>query len=449
MKPPTNDIIPQSYKMTELGSLPEEWEVVRLGEYCNVFSGYAFKSDDFCNNGVLVVKIGNLQNGSIVFNTKESFFPREKINDDISKFILNEGDILIALTGATTGKISLVPKSVNGALLNQRVGKFSFYNDSLYKSFVMYYFMTNEFQNHIKKNILQSAQGNISPKQIETFLIPLPPLLEQQKIAVVLSAVQEAKEKTQAVIAAIKALKKSMMKHLFTYGPVSPQEAENVPLKETEIGMVPEEWDVVRLGDVVIKNKGIQRGPWGGSIKKEIFVPVGYAVYEQGNVISGNITDFRYFIDKDKFEELKNFKVKAGDILITAAGTLGKLVILPNKIHEGVINQALIIIRIDEQIINKIYFRYLFNLIVEQGIIASYSHGATLKNLSSIRVLRNIRIPLPPLPVQQKIASILSAIDEKIEAEENKKKALEELFKSLLHNLMTAKIRVNQLEISS
>ncbi|HHY43181.1 MAG TPA: restriction endonuclease subunit S, partial [Thermoanaerobacterales bacterium] len=208
-----------------------------------------------------------------------------------------------------------------------------------------------------------------------------------------------------------------------------------------------EEWEVVRLGEVVIKSKGIQRGPWGGSIKKEIFVPEGYAVYEQSNVISGNVTNFRYFINKDKFEELKDFEVKEGDILITAAGTLGKLIILPNKIHKGIINQALIRIRTDEDIINKIYFKYLFDLIVEQGIIDSYSHGATLKNLSSIRVLQNIKIPLPPLPTQQKIASMLSAIDQKIEAEENKKKALEDLFKTLLHNLMTAKIRVNSLEV--
>ncbi len=104
-------------------------------------------------------------------------------------------------------------------------------------------------------------------------------------------------------------------------------------------------------------------------------------------------------------------------------------------------------IRTDEDIINKIYFKYLFDLIVEQGIIDSYSHGATLKNLSSIRVLQNIKIPLPPLPTQQKIASMLSAIDEKIEAEENKKKALEDLFNTLLHNLMTARIRVNHLAL--
>ena len=134
----------------------------------------------------------------------------------MSKFILNEGDILIALTGATTGKISLVPKSVNGALLNQRVGKFSFYNDSLYKSFVMYYFITDEFQNHIKINIMQSAQGNISPKQIETFPIPLPPLPEQQKIASILSAIDEKIEAEENKKKALEELFKTLLHNLMT-----------------------------------------------------------------------------------------------------------------------------------------------------------------------------------------------------------------------------------------
>ena len=421
MKPPNNDIIPQGYRMTELGALPEEWEVVRLGEYCKVFSGYAFKSDDFCNNGVLVVKIGNLQNGSIVFNTKESFFPREKINDDISKYILNEGDILIALTGATTGKISLVPKSVNGALLNQRVGKFSIYNDSLYKSFVMYYVMTDEFQNHIKKNILQSAQGNISPKQIETFSIPLPPLPEQQKIAAVPSAVQEAKEKTEAVITATKALKKSMMKHLFTYGPVSPEEAENVQLKETEIGPVPEDWEVVKFDSCINKqNSKLEK------IKKQEYNLYGrYPVIDQGqDLIAG-------YWDNEKDVYKKNLPViifgdhtriiKYIDFPFVT-GADGTKILVPNT----------------SVVFPRFFYYSLLNLkIPSRGYNRHYS------------LLRDFKIPLPPLPIQQKIASILSAIDAKIEAEENKKKALEKLFKTLLDNLMTAKIRVNHLEVPS
>jgi len=445
MNSTSNDILPQAYKMTELGALPEEWEVVRLGEYCKVFSGYAFKSDDFCNNGVLVVKIGNLQNGSIVFNTKESFFPREKINDDISKYILNEGDILIALTGATTGKISLVPKSVNGALLNQRVGKFSIYNDSLYKSFVMYYVMTDEFQNYIKKNILQSAQGNISPKQIETFSIPLPPLAEQQKIAAVLSAVQEAKEKTEAVIAAAKALKKSMMKHLFTYGPVSPEEVENIQLKETEIGPVPKDWEVVRLGEVLDFKNGIN---FKADQKGEKGILTIDVLNMYGNGIYVNLNNL-YRVDKNID---KNYLLKEGDLLFVRSSLKREGVgwtSLFKPTNEPVTFCGFII---RARIINKdIYPEYITNYLrteIARDNLISSSGKVAITNINQ-GMLGEIKIPLPPLPTQQKIASILSAIDAKIEAEENKKQALEELFKSLLHNLMNAKIRVNHLEITS
>ena len=451
MKPFTNEILPQGYKMTELGALPEEWEVVRLGDYCNIFSGYAFKSDDFCNDGVLVVKIGNLQNGSIVLNDKESFFPREKINDDISKFILNEGDILMALTGATTGKIALVPKSVNGALLNQRVGKFSIYNSSLYSSFAKYYFMTDEFQDTIKKNILQSAQGNISPKQIETFKLPLPPLPEQQKIAAVLSAVQEAKEKTEMVIAAAKALKKSMMKHLFTYGPVSPQEAENVPLKETEIGPVPENWEVVRLGDLSKKNLiniqfGFPSGKWND--KK-----IGIAQLRPFNITENGETDLSVlkYIESDK--DISKYLIQKEDIIFNNTNSeelVGKTAYWKYENDKYVLSNHMTIIRIvDKNIMNAYFLAKYLHKKWSDGFYRTVCRRHVNQSSISLARLNEIKIPLPPLPTQQKIASILSAIDEKIEAEENKKKALEELFKSLLHNLMTAKIRVNQLEISS
>ena len=197
--------------MTELGPLPEEWEVARMGDYCNVHSGYAFKSQGFCEDGILVVKIGNLQNDTVVIDNRTSFFPSEKVSEYLRKFILEKDNVLIALTGATTGKIAVVPEKFEGALLNQRVGKFAVFNEGLHSPFSRFYFTTKEFQEKIKENILQSAQGNVSPKQIENIRIPLPPLHEQRAIASVLSAVHEAKEKTEAVITATKEFKKSVM----------------------------------------------------------------------------------------------------------------------------------------------------------------------------------------------------------------------------------------------
>jgi len=113
----------------------------------------------------------------------------------------------------------------------------------------------------IKQRKLYRFEGNVttipnlSSSRVKNFKIPFPPLPEQRSIAFVLSTLQQAKEKTDSVITATRALKKSLMKHLFTYGPVPLQEAEKVPLKETEIGMVPEEWEVVKLGVVAEQRK--------------------------------------------------------------------------------------------------------------------------------------------------------------------------------------------------
>jgi len=275
--------------------------------------------------------------------------------------------------------------------------------------------------------------------EVKEIKIPLPPLQEQKAIAFVLSTIQTAKEKTEQVIQATKKLKKSLMKHWFTYGPVRLKGSGKVKLKETEIGKIPEEWDVVRLGEVF----NLVRGPFGGSLKKEIFVEQGYAVYEQRNAIYEKF-DARYYIDEKKFNEMKRFEIKPGEIIMSCSGTFGKTAIVPEEIKPGIINQALLKLTPNKNIF-VLYFKYFSETNAFQEIIKSHTHGATIKNVVSVKILKNLKIPLPPLQTQKKIASILSAVDEKIEKEENRKKALEELFKSMLHNLMSAKIRVKDL----
>src|SRR5882724_3676940 len=154
-----------------------------LWRICEIFSGFAFKSTDFQPSGIPIVKIGNLQNGTIRLNNNASYLPENKLNESLSKFVLKTDDLLIALTGATTGKIAVVPSTANGTLLNQRVGKVTLLDcKNAHLGYVGYFLLTRFFQNEIQEGILKSAQGNISPKQIGKIPILLPTLPEQKAI---------------------------------------------------------------------------------------------------------------------------------------------------------------------------------------------------------------------------------------------------------------------------
>lgn len=280
----------------------------------------------------------------------------------------------------------------------------------------------------------------ITDSDVKNRKIPLPPLPEQHRIAAVLSAVQDAKEKTEAVIAAAKSLKKSLMRHLFTYGHVPAGEAESVPLKEIEIGLVPEGW----LLDVIGNRTKLSSG---GTPNR------GTPEYWQNGTIpwvkTGEI-DYRLIIDtEEKITKIgmDNSSAKLfpkGTLLIALYGqgiTRGRVAILGMG---AATNQACAAIFPSEEIIVEFLFYYLqysYNKIREM------SHGAQQKNLSA-QIVKTFPVVIPGIDEQNQIIEILSTVDKKIEAEENKKKALDELFKSLLHNLMTGKIRVNHLEVT-
>ena len=172
------------------------------------------------------------------------------------------------------------------------------------------------------------------------------------------------------------------------------------------------DWSLVPLSKIAANEKGaIRRGPFGGSIKKEYFVPSGYKVYEQKNAIASDFEIGSYFINEDKYKELEGFSIKSQDLIISCAGTIGKVAIIPDDAKPGVINQALMRIRPNQNVILPQYLKYYLESPVAKREIFGQVAGTALKNLAAISEIKKSKIPLPPLEEQKRIVAILDKAD--------------------------------------
>jgi len=165
---------------------------------------------------------------------------------------------------------------------------------------------------------------------------------------------------------------------------------------------IPEGWEWCRLDDLA----SYKKGPFGSSLTKSMFVPDTpdvYKVYEQKNAINKDATLGHYYIDRDKYEELKGFAVLPYDIIVSCAGTIGETYILPQEIREGIINQALMLIRLFDRSITYFYLLYFDYILKNEA--AKESKGTAIKNIPPFEVLKNFLIPIPPLAEQKRIAN--------------------------------------------
>ncbi len=136
-------------------------------------------------------------------------------------------------------------------------------------------------------------------------------------------------------------------------------------------------------------------------MKKNIFKPDGYAVYEQKHAIYNQFDNIRYFIDEGKFNEMKRFELNSGDLIMSCSGTMGKIAIVPKNIKKGIINQALLKLTPSNKVSN-VFLRLWMQSESFQDSLKEYSGGAAIQNVASVAVLKNIEIPIPPLPERKR-----------------------------------------------
>ena len=213
---PTGVSMRDGYKKTEIGVIPLDWEVVRLGDICEVITkgttptSLGFKYEE---RGINFIKIESISKDGI-FDSNKFAYISEETNNALKRSIICENDLLISIAGAL-GRVAMVNKKILPANTNQALAIIRLKDKSL-REYIYFYLNSSQIQNHIDKINVQNAQANLSLQNIKDFKIPLPPIKEQKKIATILTKADQKIEILKAKKEQYQILKKGLMQKLLT-----------------------------------------------------------------------------------------------------------------------------------------------------------------------------------------------------------------------------------------
>ena len=414
--------------MTELGEIPIEWQIKSINDICYVNPDtLSNKSDDSLSleyidiESVTTRRINEIK--KLEFKDAPSRARRLiKRNDVIMSTVrpylkafakINiEKDNLVCSTGFA---VLRAKKNINHEFLFQSI-------------------LSDYYIQQLSNKMVGSNYPAVNSSDVRESNIILPPLEEQEKIASILSTVDEQIDNVDALIEKNKELKKGLMQTLLTKG------IGHTKFKKTEIGEIPEEWEVVKFFDFVDKIIDFR-----GRTPKKLGMDWGNGniqALSANNVKMGEI-DFSlecYLASEELYKKwMSGNELAIGDILMTMEAPLGNIALVPDE-RKYILSQRVIALKTREFINNK-FMKYMLMSDVVQNQLDKLSTGTTAKGINQKNLAR-VYVKIPVIQEQEKIASILSEVDEKIEEHENKKQKLEELKKGLMQQLLTGRIRV-------
>ena len=432
-------------------SLKNNWQTKKLGEICEeIITGDWGKGEKYQN--LIPCKVIRGTDFPSVQKGDFSSVPIRYVSSKkIKELKLNKGDILLEISGGSkdqpTGRILFWDKDTQfPVIFSNFVRKLKLNTKEIEPKYFFRYWQFLYLKGKTKD--YEERTTNIRNFKFKYFLeneeIPLPPLSVQEKIVKILDAIQEAVDIQEKIIEKTKELKKSMMANLFKYG--GPSFRKGRKLKKTEIGEIPEDWEVVMLREAL---KSLESGdrPKGGKL---VHNPLGVLSIGAENINWDGCLELKDCLrfDKNFYCSLKKGKIEENDILLVKDGaTIGKLAYI-EKIPEGMamVNEHVFLLKTEITKFNpKFLFYFLSSKVGQQQIKTSISGSAQGGINKSI--LDNILIFAPPLSEQQEIAEILQTIDQKIEIEKRKKELYEELFKTMLNKIMNQEIDIEKVEI--
>ena len=375
---------------------------VKLGEICNILNGYAFKSKEYVEDGIRIIRITNVQKG-IIQDTDPKYYKIDKI-ETLKNYMLKENDLLISLTG-NVGRVGQISKELLPAGLNQRVGCIRIKEEKDVNIDYLYqYFNSYNFERDCINNSKGIAQKNLSTEWLKNYKIKIPSLDEQKRIAIELRHLQRIKDLKQQQLKELEQLIKSQFVEMFGNN----------------------KFEKKKLGDVAIKiTDGSHNPPKGVDERTE------YVMLSSQNIIEDriNYNSARYLSREDFERENKRTYLEKGNVLLTTVGTIGRTAIIDNE-KNITLQRSVAVIKPT----GKIKSEYLVATLKSDSTIKQLnkeSKGVAQKGIY-LNDLKKIVISVPPITLQNQFSEIVKQIDkQKFEIEKSLKET-QELYESLM-----------------
>jgi type I restriction enzyme, S subunit len=380
-----------------------------LSEYVKVEGGYAFKSSNFVDNGIPIIRISNLTKGYL--NLKNSVkYPAETLNE-FQRYLVKEGDILIAMSGATTGKVGIAKGLTRHAFLNQRVGNFKIKDSSKLNKKFLYYILTSQtYQKKVKKIATGCAQPNISSKKLEDIKINIPSLKSQEKIVKILEKAEKLKDwRTEA-----DKLTEEYLNSIFLemFGDTKKN---------------PYNWEQMTVNDIATKVTD-------GEHKTPKRSESGIKLLSARNVRNG-------FIDLDigldyvpihEYERIKNrCNPEYGDILISCSGAIiGRVATVRLKEPLALVRSAALIKPL-KKLVNSTYLEFYLRTPYLQLFMKNSANASGQPNLFT-GPLKKVPVLLPPLNLQKQFENIVKKLETLKNYQTQSKIEIDTLFNTLM-----------------
>ncbi|MGL4501321.1 MAG: restriction endonuclease subunit S [Planktothrix sp.] len=440
-----NPQLPEGYKPTEVGVIPEDWEVKPLGNLIDrLESGISVNSVEKdkgeSTSEESVLKTSSVLNGH--------FFPGECkriIQRDIRRAKINPQENTIIISRMNTpdlvGECGYVEKDYPYLFLPDRLWITRFKKDIKVSVRWLAYILSYGNFNKAIKNTATGTSGsmkNIAKDKFLQITITYPQKEEQETIAQALSDVDALIAALDKLIAKKRHIKTATMQQLLTGKTRLPGFGEGKGYKKTDIGVIPEDWEVFQLQDLTEKSNPITYGV----LKPGDYIDGGIPLLQIKDVIHGEIKiEELHRITPQLDSQYCRTRLCGGEIVISLVGTIGKVAYIKNFMQGANLHRNLAKISVSNKNVVKFIFYQLESFRVQSDIkLTTFGSTQSLLNLSD---LRSLLIVIPPLPEQRAIAQVLSDIETEISALEKRRTKTQAIKQGMMQELLTGRTRLS------